>query len=756
MTRTTLCAITCLALSLSSGLSGAAPSRTFAAPCIIQSPDVRLQVETENGNSQFQIGEIVPLKLSFTSGAPKKYQISMATYDRSGRMGYEEFQVQPSGGWSDPLRAYFAYGGFIGGGLRSFRFLSQQPTVMYLDLNEWVRFDHPGKYSLRVVSRRVGELPNDKTYPDKSTELVSNELQLTIVSARKAWQEGTLRKATATLDGGSSPGNKATFTTGPLKDSQTALKVLRYLGTAEAARELTRRLRGDDSNTDLQCMFGLVGSPYRDAAVSEMQRLLADADHPVSSTFLHAFTVLMRNPDQSPEALGQEDKRNSEIIRSELLNAVSRKRGKALALTLNTVLAWSYEEGKPKPVSGQLAAQLAAVFDQLPVEKQKDILESRWELIKSPDFLPILQKYARQYREFPVPNEVNASNSLHLTGAALRRWYELEPGEARAVIIQEIVRSNPRYSASVLGVLPEKTLPEVEHIIAEHFAAEGVSSYGAENLASLLQRYATDSVLPHILPVADKYVGRWACAIQAPILAYLLRVNSEVARSRIEKAMAARGEGYSACNHSLLVELGALQPDPMLEKIALSSLDDDDPEVAANAATFLGKYGSVASEDSLLERLIGWSEKWHGREQELRYVPGETNANLWQGALGTNLILALATAKSWLADENKLRRLQELALGSDGQQQLERMVAGWEKKPWRISYYRTGDQQHFQVLQYETDSLKSLEEKLTQFAKGSDFAWANADPATEDEKSLFREISDFLANHAMRISSPAN
>ena len=63
-----------------------------------QPADVRLQAETYNGRTRFQIGEIIRLKLSFTSSAPKKYQINMAEYDRSGRKNYEDFTLAGSGG----------------------------------------------------------------------------------------------------------------------------------------------------------------------------------------------------------------------------------------------------------------------------------------------------------------------------------------------------------------------------------------------------------------------------------------------------------------------------------------------------------------------------------------------------------------------------------------------------------------------------------------------------------------------------------
>src|SRR4051794_4561556 len=160
------------ALFLAPSSSAVPPNRTAyeGAASSAQASDVRLQVQTESGRTQFQMGEIISLKLTFTSSALKKYQINMASYDRSGRMNYESLLPQPEAGWSDPLETYFAYGGFIGGGATTFKFLSQEPTIISLDLNEWVRFDQPGKYSLRVVSNRVGELPQDKSFPQTNLE----------------------------------------------------------------------------------------------------------------------------------------------------------------------------------------------------------------------------------------------------------------------------------------------------------------------------------------------------------------------------------------------------------------------------------------------------------------------------------------------------------------------------------------------------------------------------------------------------------
>jgi hypothetical protein len=742
-----LCSPACMSLALAQLPS---PPETKAQP-----PDVRLQLQTDSGKTKFQIGEMIPLKLSFTSSSHQKYQINMATYDRSGRMNYEAFLVEPGAGWSDPLRAYFAYGGYIGGGGTTFRFLSSEPTVLPLVLNEWVRFDRPGKYSVSVVSHRITDVAKDAPYPQTTTDLISNRLELTIVPASATWQNATLKQAVAALDSTRASDSAPRPAAGEIKDTQTALTVLRHLGTPGAAKELAQRLRGDNSTTDYYCMFGLVGSPAHEAALAEMHRLVDSPDHPVSSTFLYCLRVLMRNPDQTLEKLADDEKRNADTIRSQMLEAVRRKRGTALATTLYAVLRTaSLEEGRLAPLGEQFAAQLAGVFDLLPVEAQGQILGYNWDSIKSRAFLPLLRKYAEQYKEFRIPNEVNAYNSQQVSASALQRWYELEPSEARPVIIHEILRPTPRYSARVLGILADKTLPEVEQALAEHFAAEQ-DSYAAENLASLLHRYASDSVLSEVLPVVDRHVGKWACAIQAPILAYLLHVNPEIARPRIEAAMAARGDGYSACNHSLLGELGALEPSPLLQEFALSALDDNDPEVAGNAAGYLGRYGSPDTEERLWDHLVRWNERWSGKEEELRYLPGETNPNLWQRNLGESLIRALASSKSWLADSTRLHQLRQLSVGAQMRQQVDSMLAGWDRKPWTISHYRSFNQHHFQVLQYETDSLESIKQKLAQFPPGSDFTWRGEAPESVEEQSIARDLAEFLARHEMKLTMSA-
>src|ERR1044072_871845 len=129
-----------------------------------------------------------------------------------------------------------------------------------------------------VVSRRVVLASGGSRFGGSGTELRSNELRLTILPANRAWQQAALKKAVAVLDATSS-GSGAASSAARAEEVQTALKTLRYLGTADAARELARRLRGEDQHADSICMFGLFGSPFRDVGLAEMRRLLADPNH---------------------------------------------------------------------------------------------------------------------------------------------------------------------------------------------------------------------------------------------------------------------------------------------------------------------------------------------------------------------------------------------------------------------------------------------------------------------------------------------
>src|SRR6266481_7835505 len=262
-----------------------------------------------------------------------------------------------------------------------------------------------------------------------------------------------------------------------------------------------------------------------------MRRLLADPDHPVTDLFLVTMSVLSLNKDESPEVLRPQRHQRYQAIHAEFLDDLPHKCGSALAVSIYTALNQvGPQQAIPREKNEQLAAQLPAIFDRLPVEKQYELLAYRWDSLRSPALLPLLRKYAQAYQEFTIPNEIHAYNANNLSGTALLHWYQLSSEEARVALIQEILRPKPRFNAQTLGILPDKTLPEVEQALIEHFSSNDENYWISANLASLIQRYATAAILPRVLAMIDKNLGKWACDIQGPALAYVLRVDPVAAR----------------------------------------------------------------------------------------------------------------------------------------------------------------------------------------------------------------------------------
>jgi hypothetical protein len=645
-------------------------------------------------------------------------------------MSYEQFNLSPSEGSVDPLPN--TTGSM--GGLTTFKFLTTEPWTIKLNLNEWVRFTQPGEYRLIVSSNRVEV--RDPSSPSGTAVVTarSNEITLRIVRADPAWQKRIFNDAVAKLDA-PLPRESNQFAQDVTR--RQALETLRFLGTAEATRELVKRMRGHDSSgLDYVCMLGIISSPERAVARTALAEALADPEHPVDGNFLYT----LRTVSSDTNASNVNWREIQQTVLEQLLAALPAKRGKALSVSLSTALnqAWDLN-ALPRQTTEKLMAQLVSLFDKLPLNEQNTLLSSRWENIKSPALLPILKRYAQAEMRGEPAYELR-----QLSGTALRRWYELDPAGARSAIITEISRPRPRFGARVLGLLPDKTLPEVDFALAENFkAAAGLDD--ESNLASLVARYATDAILPQVIEQLDPNIGKCACDIQNPLLAYVLRVSPSSARALIDRAMAARGQGLSACNHQLFQTVSEIHYDPILEDIAIESLNDSDPEVAASAATLLGRFGSPAVESALLKRYASWSEQWAGRETQLdKTFADAVNDDFYQLALGLNLTRALGTGKTWLTDKAALQGLAQQTKVRQVRQQLEGYVKLWEDESLIISIESSSFGFHARVVQYEFHSVDALKEKLAQFPSGTRFTILTTESSAE--------LRNFLITHGMSVT----
>ncbi len=189
----------------------------------------------------------------------------------------------------------------------------------------------------------------------------------------------------------------------------------------------------------------------------------------------------------------------------------------------------------------------------------------------------------------------------------------------------------------------------------------------------------------------------------------------------------------------------------VLEELAVRSLSDPDPEVANNAANYLGRYGSADAEKALWNRYEAWNREWSGRAAELRFVAAGKNPHQWDANLGQSLARALASGEGWLSDESKLRRIRALGVGANIEQETEQALQAWLRGPFTIAYIATIPPS-FTVAQYNQISLDSLKKKVAQFPSGTKFVLTLSSPTPSPaEQKVREEIFQFAQKNGITV-----
>jgi hypothetical protein len=264
----------------------------------------------------FRQGESIWLDLDYTASSPG-YSVLTNYTDRD--FGRDEFIAMPPEGASDPVAPYLPIVQPQGG---SFAFrrvaLSDRPVTVRMNLNQWVRFDGPGEYHISAISHRV----SDSSRPRSDVWPKSNEIAITIVAADPQWQREQLTRILRTLDATPVPYRRDSI--------PNALRELCDLGTEDAAIEIAHRIGTAARDLGFRLYeMALIRSPFRTAAIREMERLLADPDTPISSLFLLGLANVSVDPSDSRAQMAQRAAAKRAEVKQALMNSLPRKRGQA-------------------------------------------------------------------------------------------------------------------------------------------------------------------------------------------------------------------------------------------------------------------------------------------------------------------------------------------------------------------------------------------------------------------------------------------
>jgi hypothetical protein len=696
---------------------------------------VSFTLRLEEDKVQFKPGEIIRVEFNFTSDLPSAYELDGATYDRGGRLNLDKYFLDHKNGVVDPLRDYLSA---LRGGISSNPTLSEKPHKMTFDLNEWFRFDQPGKFRIYVTAPRVSK-KGERQFRN-GAEVTSNIVEFEILPHDDEWAEQELQSITRLLD--SSNQNI---------DRRPLCRRLRFLNTEAAANEMIRRFGAPLDVCGYEYSMGLIGSAHRAFAVKEMERRLEAPDQIVTEVYLFTLSRVASLLQQKEQLQSQYAER--------LMSALPSKQGKARAIAAHTLLEMSWKNSSqslqpsisnPRRPGGldpeiikKLAPDIIAIFDDLPANIQSGLLGHRWKQLADPAMLPILRRIFSAN-----PSNISPNEGAQLRNLALRRLYELSPDEGRKLILEELRRPDPTVNPVTLGILSDETLPELDETLVENLEKRLGDLFV---LSALIERYATVSVSPRVRAFYSDKAGQWACSIQSSLLAYLLRTDAATGIDLIKHALAARGKEYTRCYVSLLVEVAKLRMTPELEALAIEHLDDPDPEVVISAASMLGQYGSTGAEKPLWRRLEKWLQEWKGRGEELPKNFDSSHPNFWPKQVGHALRQALSHSPAWRIDREKLERLRQSCLDKDDLQRVNFQAAelsGEIRIDFQPGYDGWGNAH---VANYHCNSLPALKMKLAQFPKNTTFIWNSYSQDQEAAEQVFSELKAFLEGKGMKL-----
>jgi len=589
---------------------------------------VSAHIETLPGKSQFRMGEAIGLTVTFELNVaaqapdPNKpgWQTAFFSQIRSVLgLFSDRFVVSPATGTRDP-RNYRLNEGIAYSGPPPGTHLGDKPVILSPDLNQWVRFERPGQYTVFLRGHVTGP-------PNQDIEIESNPIGIDIIAAEPEWQAGELASDTAVLDATQSRTDNQSF-----EARMSAARRITYLDTPAAVREMAQRLGTADIQTAEILADGLRASQYGAVAVAAMKELLRSPAEPVSPILLRTLAALDKTVTDPRTALAE---------------VIDRKQGTAKAVSIKTLLDNMPSEGVPS----KLRSEIAALFQDLPVSQQSELLNYEWTKIASPEMVPVLRHIYETASQNRYPENP-------LLASAVEHLYELDTNRTRILLLDEMKRRDLRLPYSALSLLPDAAIPELDAILLDN-----LQHNGGRPVEELIARYSTNSILE---PVKEFYRKRdaemrsrvttnpniAAPACEPPLVAYFLRVEPAWGEQLFRQSLAERSYTMGRCWLGIIGQTAAYNSGPIWEKVAIDALQDPAVPVKIDAVKSLALYGSPDSRSAVFDAFRYWHEWWENRGE-----PSDEDRRLEQA-----LAQATTQPKNWTPSDNDLATVRDLCM----------------------------------------------------------------------------------------------
>ena len=608
--------------------------------------DVKLQISFTGEKTVYRMGEPIKVILSYTSTEPG-YVVERYYSPR-----FDDVIISPTDGvydWLYRLNRLYSYDD-----VSMREKLSESPVKIDITVNDLVRFDKPGKYKIKVVSRRVSGSKEELSFRSQPTLLSSNEIELEVKEMSQIDERAEVKRITALMDSATN-----------LNQHQIYKRDFDYLtGDASTVEKVHRFLNPPvfGGVTWLDSGKGLDIARNKTLAIKLLEAVFRDLNREPSRELigkLVALRILLEDERQPNRAANSEqlwkerDSRSSELSQAyyaELLDSLSKRAGKSQIVTAYTIFTSLPRDDTSSAAFNITKTFLLEKFDELTPYGRVELLDRFWDKIKNPSLVPSLEKIL--LGKEPTP-------AWQVRDNALKRLIEIDEKRARPFVINEIRDPDSFINPEILVKLDDEFLPETDDALLEQIKKLAATNDNRMRInlqfkLTLAARYATAKIYGEMLEVYKKYGANWSTERSGPLLSYLARHNDGETLPLIEEQLNKSGDRSGFNFFHTVTKTGFTNG---MEKLLQKRLGSDDEQIAGTAAYYLSKHGGGENKSLIEKRYNRWLGKWSGRGAEL----GNPDAGAeikGEAMFQINLLEALIRAENWKLPETEMNRLK--------------------------------------------------------------------------------------------------
>ncbi|WP_321471944.1 hypothetical protein [uncultured Paludibaculum sp.] len=668
-----------------------------------QQPDVELQLAVAGEMRPFRVGEAIPVTLDFTTTGLGVFRVDTDIRLRHLQPhGADVFSATPAEGWRDPMEhlPWKWDSGRMGSGPPHATLDSLHPVRIERDLNEFLVFSRPGRYTLKAVSTRVERL-----------KLESNAIFLEIVARDDVWTARQFAEARAVLEEGAPEKQPEGVIHTDKENAQVdAVRRLRYLDT-QAASEYLASLYGTGRRSDYEIGTALHASAFPDAEAEVLTRRMADPKLGITQDYLVALDMLRARAvrRQRGRDLTQEEwSALTESVRKSVMEAAGQKSPQAKAETYFYLFAT-----ESRPVSPELADRLIDALPGAPDFVLYVVLETNWAKIRN----------ARSRLE-PILKQAAARSStpagMNVSGLALRRLAELNTAAAEEIAHDKLAAGNSFADDPRLLEFSLPSSPALDRALLSQYK-------DGKPVEARIARFASDAVKDEVWQAFDartaaRAEGSPVCV--TPVFAYFFRVDAEAATRRLAEL---RKNAQGPCAVLQIPGLEKQLMSPGLERQLTRDARSGDGPVRETAYRALSEAGSATALGPLVEAL---SEGEGAKDNE---------------------VFAILNGKRWFVTAEAYAVLKSACSPDRSCSAVERLEKE-SRPPYALSSWDVNEAAGVFLVNHMFENLAAFGAFLEQFPQGTEFRWRTGQAAIrQEEVERRRAVGLLLAEHGMRL-----